>query len=219
MKKNRLTAITHIAIVTTVLSGMLALCGCSSSTSDDEPSNDTNSASTSTESTSSISADSSPSESGTVNEVHLSDDLKFLIESTDEEILKRCEDPQAELHTNNFIASDGRSYKITFGFEVIGAATGLYAPIEMLLPEKSFYSFGELCTLLDGNIKIDYEEPFKMAPESGGLAVSAEIDGKTVYLLAENTESGGYRLPFSTEVNFKGIAIDGTKVTDNREYM
>ena len=143
---------------------------------------------------------------------HLSDDLKFLIKSTDEEIIQRCEDPQAELFKNNFVAANGRSYRIMYSM-VPGIGQGLYAPIEMLLPEKSFYSFGELYDAFDGKLKIAFMGG-KALVADGGLHIETEVDGKTVRFLVEagNNEHavGDYVLPLDSEVIFKGIMIEGT---------
>lgn len=179
----------------------------------------------SSESETTLSTDSEISDSDTESnrEIHLSEDLKFLIEATDSEILERCEDPSTELYTNNFIAADGRSYRITFGVDVEVPALGLYAPIEMLLPEKSFYKFNELSDIFDGKLKIENISGKEYLIGPRGLAISTEIDGKTVYFLVErendDRSKGDYYLPADTEVIFKGIAINGTNVTDNRDYM
>ena len=148
-------------------------------------------------------------------EIHLSDDLKFLIESTDEEKIQRCEDPQAELFKNNFVAANGRSYKVIFGME-LGIGMGLFAPIEMLLPEKSFYSFGELYSAFGDKLKIEFSEGKALIAE-GGLDIHTEIDGKTVRFLVESEEKD-YALPLSSDVIFKGVVIEGTYVTDHRGY-
>lgn len=213
-KKQKLNIVKRILTAVLVAALAITAVGCSATTDTGAPSNES-------EVTSSINSEIPNGSEPEIKEVHLSDDLKFLIESTDEEILKRCEDPQAELFTNNFIASNGRSYRVTFGL-YIGITLGLFAPIEMLLPEKSFYTFGELYALFGDKLKIYYLES-KFPMTEGGLRIYAEIDGKTVYFLVEpdnnDKSKGDYALPFNSEVIFKGIAIDGTYVTDHREYM
>ncbi len=213
-KKHKLNIVKCIVSSVLVAALAAATAGCSATT-------DTSTPSSENDVKSSINSEIPNSSEPEIKEVHLSDDLNFLIESTDEEIIKRCEDPQAELYSNNFIASNGRSYRVTFTF-CSGIALGLYAPIEMLLPEKSFYTFGELYDLFGDKMKIYYLEP-KFPMTEGGLRIYTEIDGKTVYFLVEpdnnDNSRGDYALPFNSEVIFKGIAIDGTYVTDHRDYM
>lgn len=217
-KKQKPSTVKRIAAAVFAAALAAAVTGCDAATDIGNVSN----GSEATSSANSVISDSS-TEIGQpeIKEVHFSDDLKFLIEATDEEILKRCEDTQSELYKNNFIASDGRSYRIAFDSPV-GIPMGLSAPIEMLLPEKSFYTFGELYDILDGDLKIYYLEAYHVMTD-GGLLIYTEIDEKQVYFLVEpdnyDNSRGDYVLPFNTEVNFKGIVISGTYVTDHREYM
>ena len=207
-KKSSIAERIGLAVLAAALT--VSAAGCSAK-SNDAP-NDTDGLSNGNKVTS---TNSEISDNTEIKEVHLSDDLKFLIESTDEEIIHRCEDPQAELFKNNFIAANGRSYRIMYSM-IPGIGQGLYVPIEMLLPEKSFYSFGELYDTFGDKLKIEFSEGKALIAE-GGLDIHTEIDGKTVRFLVESEEKD-YALPLSSDVIFKGVVIEGTYVTDHRGY-